>query len=500
MQDKPIINIEVATTWIRIKATRYGDIGGINVGDFTRNTLQEREWQPRFHTLIVTARYTYYDQQTGYAYMPRYALSAFMEYLEGYDCVVNLLQIDPVNAAHRRMKMKPSFVPKPNQVEAIDFCTDMKSGFKPLALQTGFGKTVVAIAAMCKLQTTTLIVLPMLINQWYGSIKQFTTISPDDIYVIKGFDSLELLWEGIKNGFRPKVLLCSTRTLAMYAINPTVPYNQLPSYSKLQKRLGIGLKIIDECHMNFNTNAQIDFLSNIQTNIYLSATYQRSSTQGKRIFNMYFPSELKFGEDMVTKYTTVQIAQYRLCIPVRDVQRFKTQKGYNHARYEAYLIKHKRTLNTFMDDVVSTLINSYFINLCKPGQHCLILVSTKQFAEIIYDLVKSHYPDKTVGLFFSGDAEYGKEENLKQDLIVSTIKSCGTGRDIKGLKTCINTVSFGSEPLAAQVMGRLRQIPGEETIFVDIWNDEIPQHRYHIASRIEVYKNKAAKLYEFVLR
>ena len=85
-------------------------------------------------------------------------------------------------------------------------------------------------------------------------------------------------------------------------------------------------------------------------------------------------------------------------------------------------------------------------------------------------------------------------------MIVSTIKSCGTGRDIKGLKTCINTVSFGSEPLAAQVMGRLRQIPGEETIFVDMWNDEIPQHRYHITSRIEVYKNKAAKLYEFVLR
>ena len=85
------------------------------------------------------------------------------------------------------------------------------------------------------------------------------------------------------------------RTLALYAVENNEPYSELPSYDELLRTLGIGIKVVDECHLNFNTNALIDLKSNVKMNIYLSATYQRSSYQGRKIFNMVFPTELKFG-------------------------------------------------------------------------------------------------------------------------------------------------------------------------------------------------------------
>ena len=97
-------------------------------------------------------------------------------------------------------------------------------------------------------------------------------------------------------------------------------------------------------------------------------------------------------------------------------------------------------------------------------------------------------------LYFSSDKKANREDIFNSDIIISTIKSSSTGLDIKGLKTAINTVSFSSSPQAAQVMGRLRQIPDEETIFVDIWNPEVKSQMFHMRNRLDVYRNKALRI------
>ena len=491
------IVIDVATTWIRFKSTRSGDLGGVNISYFIKGNCQEREFDPRINKWTLTARYTIYDEKNGYAYAPRYMLNSLIRYIEdNSDIKVEQKIIEPITPIKVDMPIKSGVELREVQVPVVKFLVDESIGFKPLALFTGAGKTMASIYSICQLGYPALISLGLLIDQWLKSILQFTDISRDDIYIVKGFDTLATLWKAIDNGFRPKILLFSMRTLALYAVENNSPYSELPSYEELIKVLGIGVKVVDECHLNFNTNVLIDLKSNIKMNIYLSATYQRSSYQGRKIFNTVFPSELKFGEQFVKRYTTVYTCAYRLSINPRDLGRFRSFKGYNHAKYENYIVRHKNILKYFISLVIDTCLYKYFDNYKKEGQHCLILVQTQQFACSLAECL-AEKRDDNVSVFFAGSRDaYGKEENLDADIIISTIKSCGVGRDIKNLKTCINTVSFSSPPQCTQVLGRLRELPNEETIFVDIYNTEIQQHVRHMYNRTAIYDARAAKVHK----
>ena len=491
----PEIVIEVATTWIRFKSTRSGDLNGVNISYFIKGTCQEREFDPRINKWIMTAKYTSYDEKEGYAYAPRYMLNSLIRYIEdNCDTEVKQKVIEPITPIKVDLPVKDGVELREVQVPVVKFLTDESIGFKPLALFTGAGKTMASIYSICQLGYPALISLGLLIDQWLKSILQFTDISRDDIYVVKGFDTLANLWKAIDNGFRPKILLFSMRTLDLYAVKCEGAYAELPPYEELIKTLGIGVKVVDECHLNFNTNVLIDLKSNIKMNIYLSATYQRSSYQGRKIFNMVFPAELKFGEQFVKKYTTVYTCGYRLSINPRDLGRFRSFKGYNHAKYENYLVRHKLVLEYFVELVIKTCLYKYFDEVKKEGQHCLILVQTQQFACKLAEYLTEQRND-TVSVFFAGSRDaYGKEENLDANVIISTVKSCGVGRDIKNLKTCINTVSFSSPPQCIQILGRLRELPNEETIFVDICNTEIQQHVRHMYNRTAIYDVRAAKV------
>ena len=362
--------------------------------------------------------------------------------------------------------------------------------------------TACAELAICKLGVTTLIVLNSLIDQWYKSLRQHIAIASHEIYVVQGIEPLKKLWEAIKNGYRPKVLIFSTRTLVYYGVNPKGPYAEMPSYAKLQEVLGIGLKIMDEVHLGFHANTRVDLVSNIAHNVYLSATYQRNHYQGRRIFDMVFPRELRFGEEFQKKFTTVHMLRYQLGIPPSDSQKMRSPKGYNHALYENYVRRNSKYFNVFMQAVVVPIIEMYFLGVRKPGQLMLILCQTRKFALRMEEYLKKWYGNRgSVAVYFSGEkGKNGADRNLLADLIISTHKSCGTGRDIKNLKSCLNTVSFASSPLTSQVLGRLREIPGEDTIFVDIWNAEVGSHLGHHNDRLDVYRNKALHVFEGILQ
>ena len=356
--------------------------------------------------------------------------------------------------------------------------------------------TAVSIAASCYYGKVVLIVLGFLIDQWFKSIRQFTNVKRDDIYVIKGFEALKDLWEMIQNGFKPKIVICSTRTLSLYAVDRKEPYDSLPTYHELLEALGVGTIIMDEVHLNFYANTQIDLLSNVEHNIYLSATYLRSDPQGKKIFNLVFPKELVFGGSEVVKYTKVIIISYDLGIPDHAIARFKVIKGYLHAKYESFLLRNKRYFERFIDEILRRTIDQYFIPVRSSEQKLLILCQTKSFVLQVVESLKKLYPKLAPVPYFSGDSTYGKARMLEHKIIVSTIKSSSTGLDIKNLKVCINTVSFASEPQAAQCMGRLRRIPNEDTFFIDYYNREVSSQCWHIQNRKKAYRDRALSIDE----
>ena len=495
-----VIEVYVGPTWFKVACNRNGVLkNGVSISRYVKDNLQQREWNPNLRTFINTYNYTAYEPETGMALFPRYALDDFLSYL-GDDNRVKQVHVSPVTPGVMKAKSKSAFSPREEQKSLIEFLLADRY-FKPISAATGIGKTFVTINSMTTLGMPVLLILGSLIDQWIKSIKQFTTIKRDDIYIVQGFDSLKTLWEMLENGFKPKVTIFSTRTLSLYAVTCDAPYNTLKSFAELQKKIGFGTKVIDECHTNFYANTQIDLRCNIRNNIYLSATYQRSDPTGRRIFDLVYPPELRFGDQFGTKYTTVNMIQYHLGIHTEVMRRFKVAKGYLHAKYEGYLLKKRYYFTSYIQDVLLPVIRMYWIVNKKEGQRLLILCQTKAFVQAVADAIRFDLKDYKLKVYFSGDkSKEGNVKNLEADIIVSTMKSCSTGVDIKGLKTCINTVSFASEPQAAQTMGRLRQIPGEDTFFVDLWNGEVPTHFHHKRSRLGVYRTKALKVIETVIR
>ena len=485
------IQIYVAATWIKLHASKDGYLTPeVNIFHYLRNRLCEYDWQPATKQYTLTYSYFYYDKESSLITLPRYALDSLVEYI-GNRAEITYQNIPPVQSRSISLKLKDKFQPREDQPAIIEFMTAPDNGFKPVSLRTGGGKTFCAECSIVQLGKATLVVLNSLIDQWYQSIRAHTNISADSIYIVKGFDSLKKLWDARnskRKKYKPKIILFASRTLYLYAVERTSTYAELPSYDEFLQAFGIGIKIVDECHLGFHATAQIDMRSNIETNIYLSATYQRSNPQGKKIFNLVFPPNMKYGEQFLRRYTNVYMVQYSLMI--RDTG-FRTAKGYNHGLYENFLLKRGTTFNEFYALVIKTCLGKYFIEKRSEGQRCLVLCQTRKFCETIHDRITKDFEGLSCALYFSGDKKNDTDAIFSSDVIVSTIKSASTGLDIKGLKTAINTVSFASSPLAAQTMGRLRQLPDEETIFVDLWNADIAAHRFHKDSRINVYGNKA---------
>lgn len=355
--------------------------------------------------------------------------------------------------------------------------------------------TALSIAATSQLGGPAVVILPLLIQQWQDRIKQFTTLKQDDVYVLSGLNSIKTLWAAINHGYQPKIVLAAMRTLLMYAVERKGDYAELPTWTQLQEAIGFNVAIMDEVHMWFTTNVKIQLTLNIKHNIFLSATFARTDWRQDQIYQGIFPPELRYSLDKANKYTTTNVVQYSLGIYPDVVGKFNTHKfGYNHARYEAYLLRKPGYMNYFVDRVLLPLIQMYYIHYKRKGQKCLILNWTRAISEYFCKKIQKAYPNLKVKTYFSGTTP---ESNLQSaDIIVSTHKSCGVGTDIKGLKTCINTVSFSSAVMAQQVLGRLREIPNEEVFFVDIWNNDIGTHAKHKFDRLRVYKQHSKVVYE----
>ena len=131
----PTIVIEVATTWIRFKSTRSGDLGGVNISYFIKGNCQEREFDPRINKWTLTARYTIYDEKNGYAYAPRYMLNSLIRYIEdNSDIKVEQKIIEPITPIKVDMPIKAGVELREVQVPVVKFLVDESIGFKPLAL------------------------------------------------------------------------------------------------------------------------------------------------------------------------------------------------------------------------------------------------------------------------------------------------------------------------------------------------------------------------------
>lgn len=480
-----MIDIFVHNTYFNFACPPNGELilGKLNIDRFLW-CVTESVWNPRIRKWQKQYVYCYYNRRTKMLHLPRYVLDKFLEYIKHVEYTTTYIPAPPPREIS--VKLKPNIEDKDEQVDLIEYITDPNEHVKLLEASTGIGKTYCTIkSGLVKLGLVTMIQTASLIDQWKAEVLKFTKLNEKDIYILQGSASIHRL---LKNrGYRPKCIIASLRTLHNYAVYRKDPYIHFPPLNEFLAKYGVGFRGVDEVHENFFANTMIDLNSDVEYTVNLSATYGRSNNQSNKIFHSVYPEFLRYGSHHNMKYTKVFMYGYQLTRYI-EKSRLIGQSGYMQCKYEGILCHHKVTQEVFLDQVLYPLVQSHYINYYRPGEKLLVLCFTRNLVELLARYLSSKYPELRVITYMSEDDD---EKHRDCDIIVSTIKSSGTGRDIKNLITCINTTSFKSETLTKQCLGRLRHVKNRDTVFVDIYNKHIHSHLEHKRIRQKIYEDRA---------
>ena len=352
-----------------------------------------------------------------------------------------------------------------------------------LNLTTGKGKTYcsIMIATLFKMRSIFIMNSESWIEQWKECIMEYTDTSSDEIYIIRGSSSIiRLLQRDIS---QYKFILATHGTIRSYGEK-----NGWDKVSDLFKYMRVGLKFYDEAHLNFDNICKIDFNTNTYKTFYVTATPARSDKDENIIYEYYFKNipKIDLFDDEVDPHTDYIALKYNSRPTARDISNCRTQKGFSAVNYANYV--YKRPNFQHLLRVIMGMVN-------KHGK-TLIYIATIEAIDYVYNWIKHEYPEVTVGKFHS-KVQGNKEDQLKNDIILSTTKSLGPAVDIKGLKLCVVLAEpFRSEVLARQTLGRTRD---NNTKYIDVIDVGFKSCKDFCNSKKDIFKKYGKSYSSLVL-
>lgn len=477
----PTVTIWRTPLNFRVKALVSGyliEAPTVYIGRYAEK-FSEHEWDRWANRWIRKARYLHYNKITNMLHFPRYDYESFIQLITSANCTLNIIDIPTAYGKEVEIPLDPAYGPKDAaQAAAIDYLVDGDDGpMRGLAIQTGQGKTFSAITTIARRGRRGMICVGGMTDQWVAEIKKFTLLWDEDIYVLQGQPSVDKLFKNIDQSISPKIIVASIDTLRGYARDKE-SYSSYPPFDEFCDYLQIGVRVIDEAHLDFFTNMMIDLRLNVALTIPLTATFGRENRDAKRIFDAHYPPSVRFGEGTFKKYVSTYAYRYQSGVNDVPTRAWKTPQGYSHAKYEDWLLTHQQKLLYVYTNVYRPIIEGHYLNIKQPGQRLLILCATVAMCNWFETKLRLEYPDLTTNIYIG---ETDDEILSTSDIIVSTPGSCGTGRDVKQLRSLLATISIGGDNLNKQVFGRLRELPnGDTPVMVYSYHTGIgPQIRHH---------------------
>ena len=435
--------------------------------------------------------FRYYRYFKDAFHLPINFLTRTKAYLEKHGAQVEIVENKPnrVGKLDPPIKMKEGWTDREEHAEAFKHLTTYPLHMVGNNLQTGKGKSYVGVKLTTIFNCPTLVVCDGLVEQWVDNYKEKTDIDPDRIYVLQGINSLRRLWEMIKHKEPlPQVLVVSLKTLTRYSRYKDDNYRKFPRINDCMKALKIGYAIFDEIHLNTRAIVMLLLALNINRNVFLSATPERSDKDEQKIFEIIFPKGLIGGASKYDRYVDTVIRGYDLDTHIPDAKFETYGYGYSHTRYESKVLSSAPLLDTFQD-VVEHAIRYDYLNYRIEGKtKCLVFVSTVRMAQELAARFSKIFPKVDIRSY---TADSPIDDLYDAEIVISTPKSCGTGKDIRGLITVINTVSMSSNPGLQQMFGRLRKIDDGkiQCRFIDLINTTVGQQMRHFWAKNKVFKN-----------
>jgi len=389
-------------------------------------------------------------------------------------------------------KMPDWFTPRDYQVGIINYFVE--PGYtKVTTLQTGKGKTAIALAAATQIATRTMLCVPAkYIFKWTGDALDTLGVPKDRLMVIKGSKALRTAIElGIAGKIDCDFIIVSATTLynyfKAYENNELEEQGYLCPPHLLYQVLNIGLRLIDEVHENLHLNFKQDLYGHVNKSIMLSATLESDDPFVNKMIEIAYPFSTRYKGIEYDRYIAVAALTYR----ANDIHKLphKRRKMYSQVKYEESLLKWKKVIEAYAEMIYQIVVNEY-VEEREEGQRMIIFADTKDMCTFLSDYIKERLPNLVVRRFIGEDPD---EHLYESDIVVSTPKSAGTAVDIDGLKISLLTSAISSRQANAQILGRLRHLkdwPDVTPRFFYLVCTDIPKHMDYHKKKVEAFKDK----------
>lgn len=442
-------------------------INNYEPGDCTKLENFFRIFDPVTHSYKYETMY--YDSENKRLYLPRgldiwyiekmfgesaeILVNKFNPYYVFDECMVNKLPRDDVQKKALR------FMLCKNEYSSLETRTQFS-----VNLATGKGKTYLTIATIMYLGIRGIVITTVSdwLRQWRDKILESTDMAQKGVYIISGSNNINRLMRMTPKQLSDiKIFLVTHATLRNYADT-----HGWESIGKLFEVLGVGIKIYDEAHLDFQNLCMIDYFTNVWRTYYLTATPGKSNDDENRIYKLSFknvPSIDLFDAD--TDPHTKYIAIFFNSRPTpSQISNCKNKYGIDRNKYTDYVVDQQEfhKLSTVVLDLANKLAPD-------PNSKILIYIGTNNAIFKFKQWLEETHPELTgsIGVYTSLVSKEEKKSVISSKrIILSTTKSAGAALDIYGLKVTICLAEpYKSEIIAKQSLGRTRD---NDTYYIDI--------------------------------
>ena len=287
-------------------------------------------------------------------------------------------------------------------------------------------------------------------NQWMDSLYNMCGMSNREVYEITSSNELYVIAHN-KHDLDYDVYLMTHATLRAGLKR----IGDMNIAKNIGKNLKIGLKIIDEAHLEFRNIILIDSIFNVKRNLYLTATDGRSNKDENSIFKhafsnaeYYKPSAL-LDNGLPSKwveYHSIEINSY--CKPYIYKFRVAGGRGMNPATYGKWVIQYDKAKTHLKccrdilkeiyerDDKAKVLVFMPLIELCVEAAYFFTM-------ELSYD--EAFQFDLNIKTINSRNSKHENELNIQKGLRMLIYA-------FTGLLTCI-----GLANIFASTLGQIHQ-------------------------------------------
>ena len=410
----------------------------------------------------------YYDEEEETLYLPR-----GYDYIRLESCIGKPLVYMKESNPKRKINFPIMMPPRDDvQKEAVRFLSGMEEykrmkgeSQQVLSLPTSAGKTYCTIAACSILNTVTMVIVGTddLRKQWKGKIQEYTRLPNSSICLINGRLSIDRLMKSSDKKLNNYAFYITTHTTLRSYMSSVGFHNLNPLFEKL----GIGIKIIDEAHLQYLNTLMIDYATNVWKTFYLTATFSQSQREEDTLFQRAFNKIFKL---QIAPNTRKHVIYLGMLFTSREnaieKMAMKGKKGFNKHKYIEYEMGKRCILKPYL------YLIDLFVNKMRLEGKILVLSPKKESCDWLKEVTDDMLPSYSTCVHYSGNKvdEFGP-----YGIIFATSSMLGTGNDIAGLRAIINLEPIRSERNSLQVWGRLRMYAEDkDTYYSEVVDKSIP--------------------------